>query len=269
MRKPIRMDIAAYIVAGLGGLIVAFAGLHGFANKSITIISFGAGAILLIVGGCLYWQDAIWKRDSRVPSFKISTETWISMPRETDRSGVWWLLYDQATFKQQPVLCPITDMMYVRLTNESEHPMMIAHYSVEVCFEGREWQPATRMDTTGTRLFLVGSDEGFANPAEFGFGEPTLEQAVVDKNIGPKESIRGMVIIERPEGGGYPDFKPKWRFTITDADGAKAKSVLTLGAFKGDQTFVVTKLKVIKREHPDLTQIERSYYSERRKVPNK
>jgi hypothetical protein len=58
------MDIAAYIVAGVGGLVLAFAGLHGFQNKSVTIVSFGVGAILVIIGGCLYWQDAIWKRDA-------------------------------------------------------------------------------------------------------------------------------------------------------------------------------------------------------------
>jgi len=57
------MDIAAYVVGGLGGLILAFAGLHGFENKSITIISFGVGATLVIISACLYWQDAVWKKE--------------------------------------------------------------------------------------------------------------------------------------------------------------------------------------------------------------
>jgi hypothetical protein len=64
MRKYLRMDIAAYIVAGIGALILAFAGAHGFKNQSVTIISFGTGAFFVIVGGCLYWQDALWKRDA-------------------------------------------------------------------------------------------------------------------------------------------------------------------------------------------------------------
>jgi hypothetical protein len=58
------MDIAAYVLVGAGGLILAFAGLHGFENKSVTIIAFGAGAILIIIGGCCYWQDTIWKTEA-------------------------------------------------------------------------------------------------------------------------------------------------------------------------------------------------------------
>jgi hypothetical protein len=56
------MDIAAYVALALGGLVLAFAGLHGFENKSITIISFGIGATLEIIAVCLYWQDAVWKK---------------------------------------------------------------------------------------------------------------------------------------------------------------------------------------------------------------
>lgn len=63
-----RLDIWAYAIGVVGGLILAFAGAHGFQNKSVTIIAFGVGAILLVVGGCLYWQDAIWKSDAAANS---------------------------------------------------------------------------------------------------------------------------------------------------------------------------------------------------------
>ena len=56
------MDIAAYVTAALGALVLAFAGMHGFENKSITIISFGIGATLEIIAVCLYWQDALCNR---------------------------------------------------------------------------------------------------------------------------------------------------------------------------------------------------------------
>ena len=72
------MDIAAYVFAGVGGLILAFAGLHGFANKSITIVAFGAGAILVIVGGCFYWQSAIWKADAIQPQ-PPADRPWLSI----------------------------------------------------------------------------------------------------------------------------------------------------------------------------------------------
>jgi hypothetical protein len=58
------MDVAAYVLVALGGIILAFAGLHGFENKSVTVVSFGIGSILVIVGGCFYWQDALWKKDA-------------------------------------------------------------------------------------------------------------------------------------------------------------------------------------------------------------
>jgi hypothetical protein len=51
------MDVAAYVVGGLGGLILAFAGLFGFKKKSITVILFVVGATFVIVGFWLYWQD--------------------------------------------------------------------------------------------------------------------------------------------------------------------------------------------------------------------
>jgi len=62
IRRLVAMDIAAYVAAALGALVLAFAGMHGFENKSITIVSFGIGATLEIIAVCLYWQDAVWKK---------------------------------------------------------------------------------------------------------------------------------------------------------------------------------------------------------------
>jgi tetratricopeptide (TPR) repeat protein len=58
------MDVAAYIFAAIGTLCLAFAGFHGSENKSVTIVSFGIGAVLIVIACCLYWQDAVWKRDA-------------------------------------------------------------------------------------------------------------------------------------------------------------------------------------------------------------
>jgi hypothetical protein len=62
----IKMDVASYAVLAVATLVLAFAGLHGFHNKSITITAFGIGAILVVIGVCLYWQDAVWKHDERL-----------------------------------------------------------------------------------------------------------------------------------------------------------------------------------------------------------
>ena len=53
------MDIAAYVLGGIGGLILVFAGLHGYENKSVTIVAFGVGAIFVIIGICCFWQDSV------------------------------------------------------------------------------------------------------------------------------------------------------------------------------------------------------------------
>jgi hypothetical protein len=58
------MDIAAYVLGGIGGLILVFAGLHGYENKSVTIVAFGVGAIFVIIGICCYWQDSVWKNEA-------------------------------------------------------------------------------------------------------------------------------------------------------------------------------------------------------------
>ena len=63
-RLQMTMDVASYIVFGIGTVFLAFAGLHGFESKSVTIVSFGIGATMLVIAGCLYWQDAVWKRDA-------------------------------------------------------------------------------------------------------------------------------------------------------------------------------------------------------------
>jgi hypothetical protein len=57
------MDITAYVFLALGALVLAFAGFHGFPNKSVTVVSFGLGAFLIIVAGCCYWQGALWEEE--------------------------------------------------------------------------------------------------------------------------------------------------------------------------------------------------------------
>src|SRR5206468_7273801 len=76
-----RLDVWAYAVGVIGGLILAFAGAHGFQNKSITIVAFGLGAIFLVIGGCLYWQDAIWKNEAAI--LKPSERPYLVLNRVT------------------------------------------------------------------------------------------------------------------------------------------------------------------------------------------
>jgi hypothetical protein len=66
--RTIKMDAASYAILTVATLVLTFAGLHGFQNKSITIISFGIGAILVVIGLCLYWQEAVWKNDEKLKS---------------------------------------------------------------------------------------------------------------------------------------------------------------------------------------------------------
>ena len=68
------MDVAVYVVGGLGGLILAFAGLFGFKKKSITGILFVVGATFIIVGFWLYWQDARKKERAWVAPIAFAGE---------------------------------------------------------------------------------------------------------------------------------------------------------------------------------------------------
>jgi hypothetical protein len=74
------MDVAAYVVGGLGGLIWAFAGLFRFKKKSITVVLFIVGATFVIIGFWLYWQDARKKERAWVGPIAFAGEPKANQP---------------------------------------------------------------------------------------------------------------------------------------------------------------------------------------------
>jgi hypothetical protein len=194
------MDDAAYILGSLGGLILVFAGLHGFENKSITVISFGIGAILVIVGVCFYWQNALSKKEeltkTKEPGFSVICATLITAGvREIDRENVsrnkWvWL----TTQGDDLVASPISDLLYVRFTNLDSDPMLIDFYKFEVRENGKPWAKATRIYGTRGKLVIFAGGKSVEVP----FSDNQVFDRLIVIPIAPKDTIVGWIFIERP-----------------------------------------------------------------------
>jgi hypothetical protein len=220
------MDIAAYILVGVGGLLLAFAGLHGFANQSVTIIAFGAGAVLIVVGGCCYWQDALWKREAEARRgqeglvFNAAFETVLSS--QDVRAASFWLRY---RYGDHLCASPISDVVYLRITNgPSSHPLFIDHYSLQVRATGKEWQRANTFDRDAIKrgtVFGIDETHGLAGARPATFEEPQFESVIKERNIGAGESVRGLLLIERPDALQGPAESRQWRITLKDVNGAQ------------------------------------------------
>jgi hypothetical protein len=60
----IRMDILAYILLGLSGLVGLAAGIESYHHKSPSIWIACTSGVLFVLSVCCYWQDIEWKRES-------------------------------------------------------------------------------------------------------------------------------------------------------------------------------------------------------------
>lgn len=59
VRWRFRMDVAAYILAAIAGVLFVLVGIFYAEHKTPSIILFGSACLFLTVAACLYWANAI------------------------------------------------------------------------------------------------------------------------------------------------------------------------------------------------------------------
>jgi hypothetical protein len=176
------------------------------------------------------------------------------------------------TYQHGTHICvsPISNLLYVRLTNDPESaPLLIDHYSLEVRSKERTWQPATVFnvwDIEKGRVFVVDNKNGFEAAAEVTIVQTDFAKAVTDKNIGTGESVRGLIMAERPKGYEGPPEEQQWRLKIRDANGLEGESIISHPIPRAvDKSLTHLEMKVGERQ--DLRKYTFVHYGDRSNLP--
>jgi hypothetical protein len=227
----------------LGGL------LNFYAHKT-WILYLPLAGILLGLG----YAGHLWIRSFAAP-FSVTRE--IALAGVERNSCLYWLVH---RYVDEVVASPITDLMYVRFTNLDSSPLLVDYYAVDVREKGKEWRPAKSLDHVRGQIFTVTKEGGPADAVKTTLTDPKFNEVITNKNIGRGESVRGVLIIERPEGLDQP-IETEWRMRIRDAKGKKSAAVMAEPTSYGINQSLV-KLGLSMDEHVDIRGIRLVFYSE-------
>jgi hypothetical protein len=227
--------------------------------------------LLLALVGILLWLVSYYRPRSpdtvsqQKPSFSVAAEVLLTVPnREIISSTSPYLV--AYSHGEETVLSPITDLIYIRFTNNRTAPLMIDYYAAEVrSTKEPQWKKAECLNRigglAGSKLFFTNPKDKFAGAFDTTLTEPLFDQAIKDRSIGAGEAVRGWLLIERPEGfDGEPNTR-KWRFRIRDVNNNEGVSEIagTIGkSLKESQTAVEFKLG----DKRDISHLRLMYYSD-------
>jgi hypothetical protein len=158
------------------------------------------------------------------------------------------------------VVLAITDLIYVRFTNSEASPMMIDYYAVEIRKPNGKWQKAVCLNRLNGTLFMRGSiNEGCYMTLD----EPLFDNAIKNVNIPANGgSVKGWLIIERPEGFDGADENRQWRLYARDINGNQGYSTITqVAARRFDETLSDVGFKVDFAQRKDISKYRAMYYS--------
>ncbi len=212
-----------------------------------------------IFSGFHYFVLAPSKANTPRLSFSVAQELAITSQKYDSPS--FWFGFENGT---QMYLSPVSDVMYVRLTNGLESkPLLIDSYFLEVRVSGKPWKYATRFrqrDIERGKIFSTFLQNGPANSVEVTETVPQFEQVIREKNIGAGETVRGLIFVERPAGyDAHPDAR-QWRLTIRDVNGAEGNAVITRSTMpRGDDS--ITELYFKPGKRTDITGMTFILYS--------
>ncbi|HUE40441.1 MAG TPA: hypothetical protein VMO75_00785, partial [Chthoniobacterales bacterium] len=190
------------------------------------------------------------------PQFSVVGEDWLSGTAEPDRISYFVVPnYPRNTLTASR----ITDLRYVRLTNEGPRPLMVDFLAVEISKDGKNWNPTTLIDISNGQLFFPNVKEGLKKCLRVKLDKPELKTMTFDKNIGSGETVKGWLCIARPTGSGFD--MTKWRIRIRDNKGEQGISEVTgVGKRSDNETFSGTGLTF--NENDDLTGIQFTFYNQ-------
>lgn len=167
---------------------------------------------------------------------------------------------------EEIVLSPITDLIYIRVTNNRTTPLMIDYYSAEVrSTKQPQWKKAECLNRVASlaegKLFITDTNDGLAAAFETRLIDPLFDQAIKDRSISAGEAVKGWLLVERPEGlDGEPNTR-KWRFRIRDVNNNEAISEIAEPIGKSlRESLMIRGFKL--GEKRDIRQLRLMYYSD-------
>ena len=222
--------------------------------------------IAIALSAVFYW----WPRSpdtvsQQKPSFSVAAETLLTVSnREIISSTSPYLMAYR--HGEEIVLSPITDLIYIRVTNNRTTPLIIDYYSAEVrSTKQPQWKKTECLNRVASlaegKLFIADTNEGLAAAFETTLIDPLFDQAIKDRSISAGEAVKGWLLVERPEGlDGEPNTR-KWRFRVRDVNNNEAISEIAEPIGKSlRESLMIRGFKL--GEKRDIRQLRLMYYSD-------
>jgi len=134
---------------------------------------------------------------------------------------------------------------------------MIDSYSIEVLNSKQEWVTLVTIDAHSGEVYNRGPTNDLKQARRSNIEQDTFDYAIANKNIEPRHTVRGWIVLETPEAG--LEGGKEARFNVTDILGNKAvrpSKVLT----EESQSMQPRLLHV--GETKDLSQARKQFYCE-------
>ena len=185
--------------------------------------------------------------------FEVALEAGWLHPKSMDES--FWMVHGDKN--GSIIASPINGLLFIRLTNSGNTPVMIDSYSIEVLNGKREWVRLVTMNAHGGEVYNRGPTDDMKQACRSNIEQDTFDYAIANNNIEPHHTVRGWVFVEAPEIGLEGDKEA--RFNVTDALGNRAVRPIKMLTEKSES--MQPRLLHV-GETKDLSQARKQFYSE-------
>src|SRR5207249_9115940 len=155
------------------------------------------------------------------------------------------------------IASPINGLLYIRITNLGDAPIMIDSYSIEVLSGKQEWVRLVTIEAHSGEVYNRGRTNDMKQARRSNIEQDTFDYMSANKDIEPRHTVRGWVFVEAPEAG--LESGKEARFNVTDILGNKAARPIKV--LTGGSQSVQPKLLHV-GETKDLSQARKQFHSE-------
>ena len=178
--------------------------------------------------------------------------------RKKEPWATYWMVFE---YDKEALMAAITDMLYIRFTNEQPEAITIDYYAIDIRKTPKDsWVETTCLNRiTGQLIQVVKSG---AN--DITLTNPSFDEAVRDVSIVGGGTVKGWVLMERPLGF---DKHRELRMRIRDVRGRKGEAMIRPVAKDGEFTdkpfsSVGSYASFITGADRDTTNLRKLYYSD-------
>lgn len=238
------------------GFTLLFFGMGNMRGAFWSVIALGISIVLMfaILADRHFFQGKSAEATSSKLSFLVVAETVIHLTTRTEEpNGRFWVAFET---NKEVLMSPITDLIYVRFTNDNPKPVMIDHYGVDIRNPDGTWTKTASLDKKIGQLMMVRREQFI----DIALDEPTFDRAVKNVSIISGGTVKGWLLIERPMGF---DEATDWRLRIRDINNREGSSIIapnTSGHIKPTETLSGTSFTTGNLR--DVSHFRPMYYSD-------